>query len=120
MGITHKTSAISIMNTRYTHLPCLLEPESAFLWCETNSIGLYRQRTDIFGVSILLPYTDEDKKSVHGNALAQERKANALVRAQALREKIRSGGRLTTAERVFKSRHRELFHEERLSDEPVR
>lgn len=72
------------------------------------------------GVSILLPYTDADKRIVHDNALAQERKANALVRAQALLEKIRSKVPLTSAERKFKSRHKELFHEERLSDEPVR
>ena len=72
------------------------------------------------GVSILLPYTDEDKKDIYMSDRARITQGATKERAQALLEKIRSKVPLTSAERKFKSRHKELFHEERLSDESVR
>lgn len=61
------------------------------------------------GVAILLPYTFEERKGLCSNSYATNTKNKALQRVQDIKDKLFNGGALTAAERVFKSRHKELF-----------
>lgn len=61
------------------------------------------------GVSLLLPYTLEDRKELCSNDYATTTKNKALQRVQDIKDKLSSGNVLTAAERKFKSRHKELF-----------
>ena len=61
------------------------------------------------GVALLLPYTQEERKGLCDNSHAEDTKAKTLQRVQALKDKLATGVKLSVAERMFKSRHRELF-----------
>lgn len=61
------------------------------------------------GVAILLPYTLDERKMLCANSYARSTKDRSLQRVRILQDKLSNGGALTAAERVFKSRHKELF-----------
>ena len=61
------------------------------------------------GMPIMKPCTLEDRRVICNNDCAEQAKTKTLERVQALKDKLSAGGRLSVAERKFKSRHNELF-----------
>jgi hypothetical protein len=72
------------------------------------------------GVAILLPYTESERVSIRRDSHRIHYDKANRNRAEVIKKKMANEEKLTSAERKFKSLHKELFHEERLSDEPVR
>lgn len=64
----------------------------------------------MMGGNALQSYTPEERKTLCHNAVADIRKATARERASGILKKFCSGVELTPAERVFKSRHKDLFN----------
>lgn len=61
------------------------------------------------GVPLLKPCTLEDRRTLCANDYAEQSKDRTLQRVRILQDKLSRGAQLSDAERVFKSRHKELF-----------
>ena len=58
--------------------------------------------------TVLLSYSIDERRQLCSNAVAESRKAAASHRLDEVLNKMEDGQKLTSAERVFKSRHKEL------------
>ena len=72
----------------------------------TTDRGLLKMNN---GVSILLPYTDRERRELERDMQADAALQKNLERAQGIMEKMASRQALTGAERVFRHKHRDLF-----------